>query len=271
MQNVTPQVSGLILAAGKGTRMGSKLPKVLCQLAGKTLLDRVYDTLLQVGINDICLILGKEVSDFEGFLQQRPKTTVCLQHERRGTADAVAAAYAAYPSATKAPYAKGSLHSGEQILAPKVLICYGDTPCLSAAVLEDFLQKAGEKKARLSLIGIRHPHPHGYGRILQDENGQLTKIVEEKDADTETKKVDLVNSGVLLADVSLLFSLLEKVDNRNAQSEYYLTDCFQICQDQGEEVFVYETDQYRTFDGVNTQEQLASLNQWFIENQVESH
>lgn len=266
MQSLENTVSGLILAAGKGTRMGSHLPKVLCELAGETLLKRVYGTLNDIGIDEICLILSEDTQPFEPFLQAHPNTTVCIQHERRGTGDAVASAYPAYPNAQKASYAKGSLHSGPQISSNQVLICYGDTPCLSGEILKDFIKKTQERKAKLAVIGMEHPNPTGYGRIILDNQNQLVEIIEEKDADEETKKVNLCNSGILLADIELLFGLLNKLHNDNAQGEYYLTDCFQLCRDQGDDVFVYKTDQYRTFDGVNTKEQLASLSEWFMTN-----
>lgn len=263
MKNIDQQVAGIILAAGKGSRMQSNLPKVLHLLDGKPLLERVYDTLKNVGIQDICLVLSSETAPFEGFLASHPNTAVCIQKNRLGTADAVAAAHSAFKDAAPAPYSQGQLVKGRPSKKKYVLICYGDTPCLEKKTLSEFVSQSLAQKKRLSVIGMIHPEPTGYGRIIRDKQGAMLKIVEEKDASDEERKVNLCNTGIVFAEISFLYKLLSEVNNVNAQGEFYLTDCFKLSKEAGEDVFVYETDQYRSFDGVNTPQQLQALVQWF--------
>ena len=115
---------------------------------------------------------------------------------------------------------------------------------------------------------MHHPNPFGYGRIIS-QNNKLIKIVEEKDASDSEKRIQLCNSGVIFAETEYLFKLLGKITKENAQNEYYLTDCFSLANDEGTPAYVFETDNYRSFDGVNNRAQLAAIEQTLNQQNIQ--
>ena len=121
--------------------------------------------------------------------------------------------------------------------------------------------------APLGVIGMEHPEPTGYGRLVLDELGNLERIVEEKDASDEIKKINLCNTGIVLAKTDVLFDLLDKLTLQNAQAEYYLTDCFELAKENSQKTFVFKSPDYNTFQGINTQQQLQDVEQWLNNNQ----
>ena len=257
------KICAIILAAGKGTRMKSDTPKVLHPVAGKPILSRIIDTLRTSGIEHNCLVLGGDLNHFDKILTENEDVTCVIQNNRLGTGDAVASALVALDGCLPPDYTNGTIHSGQKITSDYVLITAGDTPALSASVLKDFIQNCLSHKAKIGVIGMLHETPFGYGRLIV-ENGTLDRIVEEKDASPEEKEVNLCNSGVIFAETKLLNDLLQKIDNNNAQSEYYLTDCFQLAKEAGENAFVYQTKDFRSFDGVNNRSQLCHIEEWVV-------
>lgn len=261
-------ISAIILAAGKGTRMKSKNPKVLHKVCGTPMLERIMRTVKKTGIRKFCLVLGESPDLFNGILSRYSQTTCVMQNNKLGTGDAVAATSCAFKGVTTPSYASGQLAQGDPIEASHVLICAGDTPALDAAVLEDFMNKCLQGKRRLGLVGIRHPEPTGYGRLLCNKDGMLEGIVEEKDATDTEKKINLVNSGVIFAETKYLFQLLDKIDCENAQGEYYLTDCFALAAKEKEPAYVYNCNEYRAFSGVNARDQLVNIETWLVQKRV---
>lgn len=258
-------VAGLILAAGKGTRMKSDLPKVLHPVNQKSMLEWVMKAFSEAGIEKLCVILGQNLNSFDSFLRKNPSLTVCIQEAQQGTADAVASAAPAFARSQKAPYNHSRLFSGEVLESAYVLIGYGDMPALDARLLASFVDNCLEKNADLGLIGMRHPEPKGYGRLVLDGSQSLLKIVEEKDADEATKRINICNSGIVFAKTKVLFELLAEVTPNNAQGEYYLTDCFAMAHQKGLRCHVHITDDYQSFNGVNDPTQLAAIEQWMTE------
>lgn len=258
----TPNIIGLILAAGKGSRMKSDLPKVLHKIAGRTLIERVYDTLDEAGIRDKCVVLGKDIEPFTAFLQDHQEAVVCIQKNPKGTGDAVAAAMAGFQATKVPPYTEAEVFRGDLKDAEYCLICYGDTPCLPASMLQDFIDDSLKAGVDMALIAMEHPEPTGYGRVVTDDRGDFQAIVEEKDASPDQKTISLCNTGIVFAKKSVLNEALHLINDQNAQGEYYLTDCFSVAKRQGHRVGVFATDEYRYFGGVNTQAQLAELEQW---------
>lgn len=259
----SPQpVAGLILAAGKGTRMKSDLPKVLHPVRQRTMLEWVMKAFAEADVTKLCIILGQDLSPFEPLLNNHPSLTVCIQEAQRGTADAVASAADAFSKAKKAPYNQSRLFKGRTIDSDYLLIGYGDMPALDGKLLSTFVSNCLENNADVGLIGMRHPEPKGYGRLVLDSNHSLLKIVEEKDADEQTKRINICNSGIVFAKTKVLFELLAEVTPNNAQGEYYLTDCFALAHKRGLCCHVHITDDYQSFNGVNDPTQLAAIEQW---------
>ena len=250
------KIAAIVLAGGKGTRMKSSLPKVFHKVCGKSILNRVIETLDSSGISNLALVAGGDLERFSEF-HSNSNITIVKQINRLGTGDAVASASLAFKDQELPSYSESELVHGEKITSDYVLITAADTPAISSEVIQAFIKETIQKKSALSVIGINLPNPFGYGRLIQSENGSLSKIVEQKDANEEQKKIKLCNSGVILAKTELLFELVHKLDNNNAQKEYYLTDCFELANKKGESVSIFETDDYQSFIGVNNRIQLA--------------
>ncbi len=263
-------LTGLVLAAGSGKRMNSNVPKVLHSVAGTPMIEWVILALKQIPCDQVCLILNPNVSPFKELLDRYPDLVVCIQKEANGTAGAVASAQHYFDVKSNIDYGMGSLLKGKKTFSQHVLICAGDTPALDVSILKEFVTFSLKKSSRLALLGMSLENPTGYGRMLLTKEAKLEKIVEEKDADEATKKVTLCNSGIVFADVDYLFHLLKKIDNRNAQGEFYLTECVELSAQAGEEADVFVTDQWQSFQGVNDKDQLSSLDLWFRKHKITS-
>lgn len=252
-------VAAIVLAAGKGTRMKSELPKVLHPLSGTPMIGHVIKAIRSVGIGPICAVIGGELELLSRYLKNFDPITLTEQIARLGTGEAVACAAFGLKGLHPPPYAQGRHLAGPLIESSHVLICAGDTPALDAEILGQFVSFCMERKSRLAVLGMQHPRPFGYGRLVRNEQGRLEAIVEEKDASPAEKSLDLCNSGVIFAELAKLFSLLQLLKPENAQKEYYLTDCFRLSSKQGVPADVFITERYEAFDGVNDREQLARL------------
>jgi len=148
-----------------------------------------------------------------------------------------------------------------------VLICAGDVPNMNGNTLKEFVEDARRRAADLSVLGMRHVTPFGYGRIVADQNGNFVKIVEEKDASEDEKKITLCNSGVIYGRTKALFECLGKLTTNNKQGEYYLTDIFQIGRQSGKKVTAFETSDWQQFEGVNDPDQLARVERLILSRQ----
>lgn len=228
----------VILAAGKGTRMRSRLPKVLQKLAGKPLLSHVLDTAGQIENSRLHVVTGHGADKVQ---QAFPDYNInwILQTEQLGTGHAV---MQALPSLA----AEG-----------KTLILYGDVPLVTGPSLQTLL--AETTATRLALLTVKLANPHGYGRILRNNNGAVTGIVEEKDASEQQKTIAECNSGIMAVDNTVLAKLLPKIGNQNAQQEYYLTDLVELAVADGLQVSGICTVSEMEVQGVNDRKQLAAL------------
>ena len=253
------------MAAGKGTRMQSDLPKVLHPILGKPMLSHVLSTLREIGIQDICLILSPQTEQFIDFISNNSGLTICLQKQQRGTADAVASCAAAFPQVTAPRYMQGELFRGKTLSNHHILICCGDTPALDPVILRKFVDNCLKMQCPLGVIGIEHSNPTGYGRLIVDQNHHLQRIVEERDADAATKQVRLINTGIMFAQTSFIFDLLDAIKPNNAQHEYYLTDCFALAASRGRPAYVYTAGEEVSFSGINTPQQLQELEKWLLD------
>lgn len=270
MTSPVHQTAAVVLGAGKGTRMKSELPKVLHPLAGKAMIQRVVNTLRQLGIQKVCVVLSKDTAPFKAFIDHN-ELVVTIQDQQQGTADGVASASPAFQGVVAAPYNASSLHSGSPFDAENVLVCYGDTPLICPEVLGRFIGDFSDQNQSLSVLGIALSDPTGYGRLILGQEDHLEAIVEHKDATDEQRKINLCNSGIILAKKSLLFELLAKVSDDNAQKEYYLTDVVGLAAAEGIKANVFATDQSGSFDGINDKMQLARLEQRLVDSVIAGH
>lgn len=264
-------ITGIILAAGKGTRMKSPLPKVLHQVGDRPMLESVGRVLSLAGVEKICVVASDELLEQGARLfEQFPNWGVVIQKQQKGTADAVACAAFAFEEVSVPPYASGVAARGDQLKSSHCLICNGDTPAMEPEVLQKFISECIEEQAELAVLGMNVPDPYGYGRIIKDEVGRLQEIVEERDADDEIRKIKLVNTGVVFAKTSFIFQLLHEIVPVNKQGEYYLTDCFSLARKKDHKPFVCATDHWLGFSGVNDLVQLAKVEQQLVRARIES-
>jgi len=230
--------SVIILAAGQGTRMRSDLPKVLHPLGGMPLLQHVIRTAKALDPSVIHVVYGHGGEQVREALDQDGVNWV-LQDQQLGTGHAVDQAMPDVPD------------------NDVVLVLYGDVPLIRAETLLQLLDQAGQSK--LAVLTATLDNPLGYGRMLRDDNGRLTGIVEQKDASDEQLHIREINTGFLAAPAGKLRGWLQQLDNSNAQSEYYLTDVVAIAAREGTGIESTTAEDEYEILGVNDRAQLATL------------
>lgn len=244
----------LILAAGLGTRMKSRLAKVLHKLGGRPLIAHVCRTAAYLGPRRIYVVVGHQADDVRVAVEQEMggnQTGFITQSEQRGTGDAVMAARSLLEGADSA-----------------ILILSGDVPLVRAETLRALFTKHADDKASCTVLAVRLENPTGYGRIVRDATGGFLKIVEQRDATGDEKQIREINSGIYCFQSKKLFAALERVRPNNSQGEYYLTDVLGILRDDGESVAVYLHDDAREVSGVNTRAELAEFENLLRRNAV---
>ena len=228
----------IILAAGQGTRMRSSLPKVLHRIGGKPLLAHVYDLAKQMGDNPVNVIYGhggEQVLAALGGLE----AVWTEQKERLGTGHAVMQV--------------AEWIDGEST----ILILYGDVPLLRPETVKKLIAYAN--KGGMGLLTMNLDDPSGYGRIIRDKNGDVSCIVEEKDANEQQLEIHEVNTGIIAVNGRLLKGWLNRLDNQNAQGEYYLTDVIAMAVADGVVVDTTQAADENEVMGINNRIQLARL------------
>lgn len=235
-------LSIIILAAGKGTRMKSAMPKVMHLLAGKPLLQHVIDTAQQLNPDNLAVVCGNGADEVVPYLQNQQIDTV-MQFEQKGTGHAVEQAKAAFAD------------------SEQTLVLYGDVPLIELVTLQDLIN-CGNKNS-LKVLTAMLDDPTGYGRIVRDENDQMLCIIEEKDADDEIKMINEINTGIMCIPSKWLTQALDQLDNNNAQGEYYLTDLIAKAVEQGIDTSSVVCDDEMEVAGVNNRVQLAELESYY--------
>ena len=226
----------LVLAAGEGTRMRSRQPKVLHAIGGRPLIGHVLAAAGRLG-GHTAVVIGPDHADVAAEVKRMtPDAEVFVQAERRGTAHAVLAARPAI--------ARG---------ADDILVVFGDTPLITPATLERLLGALGQ--AAVAVLGFRPADPTGYGRLVV-EDGQLIAIREDKDASAAERALTLCNAGAMALDGRHALALLDRIDDRNAKREFYLTDVVALARAQKFSVVAIETEEDEV-RGINTRVQLA--------------
>lgn len=234
----------LILAAGKGTRMKAALAKVLHLLEGKPLLHYVLEAAHSAGAEKIVAIIGHQAQkvreQFAGsgcvFVEQKPQlgTGHAVLQARRELAD--------YQGLT-------------------VILC-GDVPLLKPTTIKKLVKEHVAAGVCVTVLTTTVPDPHGYGRIIKSDDGNIVKIVEQSDATNAEKQISEINTGIYCVNTPFLFSALEKINNNNKQKEYYLTDIVEVACQAGRKVKAYLIKDYLEVMGINTFEELFRAGQY---------
>lgn len=230
------------MAAGKGKRMKSDLPKVLHEVAGKPMVSHVLDTLDELHVSTIVVVVGHQAERVTKAIGGRRGVVFAEQKEQLGTGHAVSMAETAL-----------SDFDGD------VLVVSGDVPLLSASTIRKLMSEHARRDATGTVLTAILPDPTGYGRVIRDESGSVLRIVEHKDATEEEREIAEINSGTFVFRKAPLFDALGRIDNRNKQGEYYLTDVMQIFIESGLKTAGHCADDYREILGVNSAEELATM------------
>ncbi|WP_279046584.1 bifunctional UDP-N-acetylglucosamine diphosphorylase/glucosamine-1-phosphate N-acetyltransferase GlmU [Cedecea davisae] len=240
-------MSVVILAAGKGTRMYSDLPKVLHTLAGKPMVQHVIDAANKLGAQRVNLVYGHGGELLKQTLSDDSLNWV-LQAEQLGTGHAMQMA---------APFFADD---------EDILMLYGDVPLISIDTLRHL--REAKPQGGIGLLTVKLDDPTGYGRIAR-ENGQVVGIVEHKDASEEQRKINEINTGILVANGADLKRWLGKLDNNNAQGEFYITDIIALAHGEGREIAAVHPDRLSEVEGVNNRLQLSRLERVFQTEQAD--
>lgn len=242
----------VVLAAGQGTRMKSKLYKVLHPVCGKPMVEHVVDQISTLDVDKVVTIVGHGAEKVQEHLAG--KSEFVKQEEQLGTAHAVL-------------QAKAALAEKDGV----TLVVCGDTPLIEASTMEALLKYHHEKRAKATILTTVVEDPTGYGRIIRDDLGIVEKIVEHKDATEKEQRISEINTGTYCFDNKALFEALEKVSNDNVQGEYYLPDVIKILKDSDEVVAAYRMESFEESLGVNDRIALAEASKLMQRRINENH
>lgn len=242
----------IVLAAGQGTRMKSRLYKVLHPILGRPMIKYVLQALQPSNIDTLVTIVGHGADDVRKVIGN--ESEFALQEEQLGTAHAVMQA--------------------EQLLKGKkgtTMVVCGDTPLITSDTFRKLFEYHENTQSKATILTTEMDDPTGYGRIIRSANGDVEKIVEHKDANEDERAVKEVNTGTYCFDNEALFEALKKVNNNNAQNEYYLPDVIEILKQQGEKVSALKTEDPEETIGVNDRVALVNAEKIMKRRINESH
>ncbi|MGD8192542.1 bifunctional UDP-N-acetylglucosamine diphosphorylase/glucosamine-1-phosphate N-acetyltransferase GlmU [Brevibacillus ginsengisoli] len=245
-------IHAVVLAAGQGTRMKSKLYKVLHPVCGKPMVQHVVDTLEAMQVKDRIVVVGHGAEIVQQTLGD--SVSYALQAQQLGTGHAVQQA---------APLLENKEGT--------TLILYGDVPLLSQETLTAFLHFHQEQQSAATVLTATLSDPTGYGRIIRDDSGEVLRIVEQKDATPEERAITEINTGIYCFDNQKLLQTLSQLRNNNAQGEYYITDCIGILREAGDKISAYVSLDPDETMGVNDRVQLSQAEAYMRRRINENH
>jgi len=247
---INRSLCAVVLAAGAGTRMRSERPKPLHLLAGRPMVIHVLDSLAELQVEWVVLVVGHGAERVVKTLNDAAPAHLPMhyveQESQNGTGDAVSIALASLPE-----------RLGDEADDTDILILPGDTPLLEPATVEALVDQHHMTGAAATLLTVRAPDPSGYGRIVRNKRGAVKRIVEEADASEEEKEIDEVNTSVYCFRTALLGPALRRITTSNAQHEYYLTDVIEVLSEAGHQVDTLIASDSAQASGVNDRVQLA--------------
>ena len=237
------KLSIVILAAGKGTRMNSDIPKVLHMVNEKSMLEHVISKTTDLNPKKVIIVIGYK-SDLVKEHLENYQLEYALQKEQKGTAHAV-------------------MQCKEKLINfnGDTLILSGDVPLIKTKTLIDLYNAHINQNAQATILSAKIKNPHGYGRILREKK-HFHSIIEEKDADSNQKNINEINAGIYIFNNQVLFENISKINNQNKQSEYYLPDIMPIIMENHGKVFVHPIENEHEIKGANTLEQLTELERY---------
>jgi bifunctional UDP-N-acetylglucosamine pyrophosphorylase/glucosamine-1-phosphate N-acetyltransferase len=243
----------LVMAAGLGTRMKSRRAKVLHELGGRPLIAHVVRTAASLEPQRIYVVVGHQAEEVEkaAIAEVGELAAGVLQAQQRGTGDAVDSA-------------RAQLENSDSLL----LVLSGDVPLIKAETLQKLIEHHRATGAACTILSVRLESPAGYGRIIRDAQGNFQRIVEQKDATEEERQVREINSGIYCFETADLFAALRRVEPKNQQGEYYLTDVAEIILASGRKVEVFINNDTREVSGINTRAELAEFENLVRRNAV---
>lgn len=239
----------IILAAGKGTRMKSDLPKVLHTIGGRPMLSHVINSAANLGESQMMVVIGHGCEQIERSFSENDQLVFVHQEQQLGTGHAVQQTLSFLSENSSA------------------LILYGDVPLVKETTLKRLLSRVDENT--LALLTVDLPDPSGYGRIIRDSSGSVTAIVEQKDASREQLQIQEVNTGILAVNSTYLQKWLPLLSNDNAQREYYLTDIIALAVAGGLHIVCEQPDADWEVQGINNRQQQAELERIYQRNQAD--
>lgn len=246
----------IILAGGKGTRMRQEIPKVLSQTSEKTLIEHVLDQAKSIESVLNIVVCGYQAEKVKEKISQYGKEInlnieTAIQEEQLGTGDAV----------------KSALPKLEDFTG-NVVILYGDVPLVKTNTLKELINTHNKENATVSILTLKGDANNTYGRILRTIDGRVNAIREFKDLSSIERLVDETNSGILVVDSSFLKPAIGKLEPKNAQNEYYLTDIIEMAVAEGQNVSTYTTFDSQEIQGVNTLSDLANINKELLKERI---
>ncbi|WP_066634414.1 bifunctional UDP-N-acetylglucosamine diphosphorylase/glucosamine-1-phosphate N-acetyltransferase GlmU [Desulfolucanica intricata] len=232
------ELAAVVLAAGKGTRMKSKTPKVLHQVCGLPMISHVLQAIKDAGVKKTVVVVGYQSESVTQALGT--EVGIAVQKEQLGTAHAL-------------------LQAEKQLkdFSGNILVVCGDTPLITAQTLNELVNLHVNKEASATVLTAQLEDPTGYGRVIRDENGRVAKIVEQKDAAADELLIKEINTGIYCFKTDFLFDSLKNISSENAQGEYYLTDIIQHYVQEGRPVCAQVVSNVAEIQGINDRRQLA--------------
>ncbi len=234
-------IAAVILAAGKGTRMKSDLPKVLHKINSKCLINYVAECAVKIVEDNIHVVVGHQAEKVKDEIKKNFNAVYAFQENMLGTGDAVKVALAGLPDRIK-----------------NVLVLNGDVPFIKEETLLRLINAHRENQNSVTILTVDIDDPTGYGRIIQNDNGNVLCIKEESDATLKEKKVKKVNSGIYCFDREFLEYAIPKIESVNIQDEYYLTDVIEIAIKNNMRAGLMPADDWREVVGINTLAELEN-------------
>ena len=253
-KNRNDEIFAIVLAAGMGKRMKSDKPKVLAPISGKPMVVRILQQLTGLNIKSTAVVVGHLGSMVKDAVSTYVPSGIIWaeQKEQRGTGDAANC---------------GLTSLGD--VSGTILITAGDTPLLSKTTLENLLKLHSQENSTVSVLSFEAKNPHGYGRIIKDNQGRVLGIREEKDCSENERDISEVNSGVYAVESAFLKKALQSLEPKNAQGELYLTDIVGKAVSEGQHVATYKSNQEQEFIGVNDHKQLAEAQEIAMNKKIE--